>query len=98
MSNSERQHLTWCCRSLSWDQNRLDLPAFYGFCNGIWQFGEIGHQRSGLVGCIILPEGEKIDIFTIQKAADIFAEICPDADVNLLHGGQPVYYYLISAE
>ena len=33
-----------------------------------------------------------------QKAADIFAEICPDADVNLLHGGQPVYYYLISAE
>ena len=33
-----------------------------------------------------------------QKAADIFAEICPDAEVNLLNGGQPVYYYLISAE
>ncbi len=33
-----------------------------------------------------------------QKAADLFAEICPDADVNLLSGGQPVYYYLISAE
>ena len=33
-----------------------------------------------------------------RKAADIFAEICPDADVNLLYGGQPVYYYLISAE
>ncbi len=33
-----------------------------------------------------------------QKAADLFAEICPDADVNLLCGGQPVYYYLISAE
>jgi len=33
-----------------------------------------------------------------QKAADMFAEICPDADVNLLSGGQPVYYYLISAE
>ena len=33
-----------------------------------------------------------------QKAADYFAEICPDADVNLLRGGQPVYYYLISAE
>ena len=33
-----------------------------------------------------------------QKAADIFAEICSDADVNLLRGGQPVYYYLISAE
>ena len=33
-----------------------------------------------------------------QKAADIFADICPNADVNLINGGQPVYYYLISAE
>ncbi len=33
-----------------------------------------------------------------QKAADLFAELCPNADVNLLNGGQPVYYYLISAE
>ena len=33
-----------------------------------------------------------------QKAADIFADLCPEADVNLLCGGQPVYYYLISAE
>ena len=33
-----------------------------------------------------------------QKAADLFAEVCPDADVNLLCGGQPVYYYMISAE
>ena len=33
-----------------------------------------------------------------QKAADIFADICDGADVNLLFGGQPVYYYMISAE
>ncbi len=33
-----------------------------------------------------------------QKTADLFAQICPDADVNLLNGGQPVYYYMISAE
>ena len=33
-----------------------------------------------------------------QKAADLFQEICSDAEVNLLYGGQPVYYYLISAE
>ena len=33
-----------------------------------------------------------------QKAADLFADTCPDADINLLRGGQPVYYYLISAE
>lgn len=33
-----------------------------------------------------------------QKTADLFQQICPDAEVNLLRGGQPVYYYLISAE
>ncbi len=42
--------------------------------------------------------GEDIQEKHAQKAADLFAEICPDADVNLLRGGQPVYYYLISAE
>ena len=42
--------------------------------------------------------GEDIQERHAQKAADLFAEICPDAEVNLLRGGQPVYYYLISAE
>ena len=42
--------------------------------------------------------GEDVKERHAQKAADLFAEICPDADVNLLSGGQPVYYYLISAE
>ncbi len=42
--------------------------------------------------------GENIDERQAQKAADIFAEICPSADINLLYGGQPVYYYMISAE
>ena len=42
--------------------------------------------------------GEDIQEKHARKAADLFADICPDADVNLLRGGQPVYYYLISAE
>jgi DAK2 domain fusion protein YloV len=42
--------------------------------------------------------GEDIQERHAQKAADLFQEICSDAEVNLLRGGQPVYYYLISAE
>jgi dihydroxyacetone kinase-like predicted kinase len=42
--------------------------------------------------------GADINEEQAQVAADIFAEVCPGADVNLLNGGQPVYYYLISAE
>ena len=33
-----------------------------------------------------------------KTAEKIFCELCPDADVNLIRGGQPVYYYMISAE
>ena len=42
--------------------------------------------------------GEDIDEAQAQTAGAIFSEVCPDAEVTLLSGGQPVYYYLISAE
>ena len=47
---------------------------------------------------IIIYYGADVSEKHAQKAADLFAQICPDAEVNLLRGGQPVYYYLISAE
>ena len=42
--------------------------------------------------------GEDITEEQAQEAEAIFAEICPDAEITVLSGGQPVYYYLISAE
>ena len=42
--------------------------------------------------------GEDVEETSAQETAKLFGEICPDADVNLIRGGQPVYYYLISAE
>ena len=42
--------------------------------------------------------GQDVNEETAQKAADIFSQVCTDGDINLLSGGQPVYYYLISAE
>ena len=42
--------------------------------------------------------GEDIDETQAAQAEAIFTEICPEAEVTLLSGGQPVYYYLISAE
>ena len=33
-----------------------------------------------------------------EKTQQIFATACPNAEVTLLPGGQPVYYYMISAE
>lgn len=42
--------------------------------------------------------GEDVTEEEAQKAETIFAEACPEAEVTLLPGGQPVYYYMISAE
>ncbi len=42
--------------------------------------------------------GEDITEDQAQIAVEIFEELCPDAEVALIPGGQPVYYYLISAE
>ena len=33
-----------------------------------------------------------------EAAAAIFREVCPEAEISVIEGGQPVYYYLISAE
>ena len=42
--------------------------------------------------------GEDVTEEQGQKAETIFAAACPNAEVSLLPGGQPVYYYMISAE
>ncbi len=42
--------------------------------------------------------GQDIEPKKAKKAASIFTKRCPNAEVNLLSGGQPVYYYLIAAE
>jgi len=47
---------------------------------------------------ISLYYGEDVSEEDAQKAAHLFEEICPDAEVAVLSGGQPVYYYIISME
>ena len=42
--------------------------------------------------------GEDVQEDDAQKALAIFQEACPKAEITLLAGGQPVYYYMISAE
>lgn len=42
--------------------------------------------------------GIDLDEKSGEKALRIFEEECPDAEISLINGGQPVYYYMISAE
>ncbi len=42
--------------------------------------------------------GEDVAEDEAQKAGEVFQNACPDAEVMVLAGGQPVYYYIISME
>ena len=42
--------------------------------------------------------GEDVTEADAQKAGALFEELCPEAEVAVLSGGQPVYYYIISME
>lgn len=42
--------------------------------------------------------GEDVTEDQANEALSIFQKACPSAEITLLSGGQPVYYYMISAE
>ena len=42
--------------------------------------------------------GEDVSQDEADQALAVFQRLCPNAEITLLSGGQPVYYYMISAE
>ncbi len=42
--------------------------------------------------------GEDVTEEQAQEAEAVFSAICPDVELSLIPGGQPVYYYIISIE
>lgn len=53
------------------------------------------HQKAEFISIFY---GEDVSEEDAERAREIFAKACPKAEVTLLSGGQPVYYYMISAE
>ena len=53
------------------------------------------HQNAEFISIFY---GEDVTEEQAAKAEEIFAAACPEAEISLLPGGQPVYYYMISAE
>jgi DAK2 domain fusion protein YloV len=42
--------------------------------------------------------GEGVSEEDRKRVQELFTSACPGADVSVLHGGQPVYYYIVSIE
>ena len=53
------------------------------------------HQQAEFISIFY---GEDVTEEQAARAEEIFAAACPEAEISLLPGGQPVYYYMISAE
>ena len=53
------------------------------------------HQNAEFISIFY---GEDVTEEQAQQAEKIFADACPNAEITLLAGGQPVYYFMISAE
>ena len=103
----ETMQITYAARNSDFDGHLIHEGDYLAIWNGL--FGTSRDIKVLLKSLAEKVRDEGKDYITIyygaditekqaQKAADIFSDICPDADVNLLNGGQPVYYYLISAE
>ena len=103
----ETMQITYAARDSDFDGHIIHEGDYLAIWNGL--FGTSRDIKVLLKSLAEKVRDEGKDYITIyygaditekqaQKAADLFSDICPDADVNLLNGGQPVYYYLISAE
>ncbi len=103
----ETMQITYAARNSDFDGHLIHEGDYLAIWNGL--FGTSRDIKVLLKSLAEKVRSEGREYITIyygadisekqaQKAADLFSDICPDADVNLINGGQPVYYYLISAE
>ena len=100
--------ITYAARNSDFDGREIKEGDFLGLYNGALL--DTTPDLKGLLADMAARTAEEgaefINIFygadiqdaQAQEALAVFTEHCPDAEINLLSGGQPVYYYLISAE
>ncbi len=106
MANVETMQITYAARDSDFDGHDIHAGEYLALCESAL-FGSdrsIDVLLSGLADrlrdkeFITLYYGADISAEDAERASRLFADRCPDAEISLVDGGQPVYYYLISAE
>ncbi len=108
ISGVTTMQITYAARNSDFDGHDISAGDYLALCGGAL-FGndqDITVLLRGLAEKAKEKDSEFITIFygedlteeEAQVAVEIFSEVCPDAEITMLSGGQPVYYYLISAE
>ena len=108
LSGVTTMQVTYAARNSDFDGRDIHEGDYLGLCNGglLDATPDLGQLLNVMAEKAAEDGSEFINIFygadiaeeQAQEALDLFTRACPDAEINLLSGGQPVYYYLISAE
>ena len=108
MQGVQTMQITYAARDSDFDGHDIHAGEYLALC-GSALFGSDTDINVLLRGLAQKMNDEGTEFITVYYGADItdeqaeqtvrlFGEICPDAEINLINGGQPVYHYLISAE
>ena len=104
----ETMQITYAARDSDFDGYEIHEGDYLALCGGAL-FGtaqELAALLQRLASHVAEDGREFVTLYTGvdttpevgQQALEIFQAACPDAEVTLVEGGQPVYYFLISAE
>ena len=97
----ETMQITYAARDSDFDGYEIHQGDYLALCGGA-----LTALLQRLAGHVAEDGREFVTLYTGadttpevgQQALEIFQAACPDAEVTLVEGGQPVYYFLISAE
>lgn len=100
--------ITYAARNSDFDGYAISAGDYLALCGGAlfgtdrdidMLLGSLAeHARELSAEFITIFYGEDTTEEDARKTGEIFAAACPDAEITILSGGQPVYYYLISVE
>jgi len=108
MAGVTTMQVTYAARNSDFDGHDIKEGDYLGLYNGallgttpdlrqlLQNMAEKAAEQEGTF--INIFYGEDISEEQAAQALEVFSAACPGAEINLLPGGQPVYYYLISVE
>ena len=108
MANVRTSEVTYAARDSDFDGFAIKQGDYMALADG--QLFGTAHELSDLLEKLASADSQQqadfINIFYGQDVSEqdanqtlaLFQRLCPNAEITLLSGGQPVYYYMISAE
>jgi len=108
MENVHTALITYAARDSDFDGHAIKAGEYLGLLDGalLGNSPDLDSLMETLGEALAVLEPEFISVFygsdvneeAAQGASQLLGERCPDSEVNVIYGGQPVYYYMISAE